>query len=84
MIHGGRLSLPSPTRISILTHYCAVIVGIDGYSRLVTYLHCSDNNCASTFLDLFLEACHTYNNIPSRVRCDHGTDVTRCMIETRP
>ena len=51
----------------------------------MTYLHCSDNNCASTVLGLFLEACRCYN-IPSRVRCDHGTenvDVARWMIETR-
>ena len=62
-----------------------MVVGIDDYSRLVTYLHCSDNNCASTVLGLFLEACRRFN-IPSRVRCDHGTenvDVARWMIETR-
>lgn len=62
-----------------------MIVGIDGYSRLVTYLHCSDNNCASTVLGLFLDACRRFS-VPSRVRCDHGTenvDVARWMIETR-
>lgn len=63
----------------------AVIVGIDGYSRLVTYLHCSDNNCASTVLGLFVEACRKFS-ILSRIQCDHGienVDVARWMIETR-
>ena len=59
--------------------------GIDGYSRLVTYLHCSDNNRADTVLALFLDACRGYN-VPSRIRCDYGienVDVARWMIENR-
>lgn len=42
--------------------------GVDGYSRVPVYLHCSDNNQASTVLTLFLEAIR----LPSRVRCDKG------------
>ena len=44
---------------------------VDGYSRLITYLHCSSNNSASTVLDLFTEAVGKYG-IPSRVRADRG------------
>ena len=46
---------------------------VDGYSRLVTYLHCSSNNLASTVLDLFVNATMEYG-VPSRVRCDHGVE----------
>ena len=44
---------------------------IDGYSRLITYLHCSSNNSASTVLGLFTGAVSQYG-IPSRVRADRG------------
>ena len=43
--------------------------GIDGFSRLVVYLHASTNNRASTVLALFREAI-SYYNVPSRVRSD--------------
>lgn len=45
--------------------------GIDGFSRLVVYLHASTNNRASTVLALFREAI-SYYNIPSRVQSDRG------------
>ena len=44
---------------------------IDGFSRLVVYLHCSGNNRASTVYDLFLNASQQYG-LPSRIRCDQG------------
>ena len=44
---------------------------IDGFSRLVTFLKASDNNLASTVLELFDDATSTYG-IPLRVRTDHG------------
>ena len=49
-------------------------------SRLVTYLHYSNNNRASTVLWCFQEA------NPSRVCCNYGVenvDVARFMLETR-
>ena len=45
--------------------------GIDGFSRLITYLHCSTNNRSDTVLDLFLKAIDEYG-VPSIVRSDHG------------
>ena len=45
--------------------------GIDGYSRLITFLQCSSNNRASTVLAAFSAAVETYG-LPKRVRTDHG------------
>ena len=58
---------------------------MDGYSCLITYLRCSNNNRASTVLELFLGGVGKYG-VPSRVRSDHGgenIDVARFMISTR-
>ncbi|CAC5399386.1 unnamed protein product [Mytilus coruscus] len=45
--------------------------GIDGYSRLVTFLYASNNNQSTTVYDLFIEAT-TQHGVPSRIRVDHG------------
>ena len=47
--------------------------GIDGYSRLAVYVHCSTNNKASTVYDHFVKAVRQYG-LPSRVRCDQGRE----------
>ena len=44
---------------------------IDGYSRLITYLHCSTNNRSETVKELFLDAIQSFG-LPSRVRTDRG------------
>ena len=45
--------------------------GIDGFSRLITFLHVSSNNKAETVLSAFLSAVDEYG-LPSRVRTDKG------------
>ena len=62
-----------------------MLTGIDGYSRMVTYIGCSNNNRADTVLQLFIRAVREYG-YPSRVRSDHGlenVDVARLMIDHR-
>ena len=46
---------------------------IDGYARLVTGLHASNNNRAATVLNLFLVAAGVYG-APTRLHGDHGTE----------
>ena len=67
-------------RWGIVTHG-----GIDGYSRLVVYLHCSNNNRADTVYEHFLSAVRQYA-LPSHVRSDHGREnylVAVHMLECR-
>jgi hypothetical protein len=45
--------------------------GIDGYSRLITYIHCSSNNKSETVFKYFKEGTERFG-IPSRVRADKG------------
>ena len=54
--------------------------GIDGYSRTVVYLRCSDNNRADTVMSAFEEAVR----MPSKLRSDLGgenVDIWRYMVE---
>ena len=55
-------------RWNLITH-----AGIDGYSRMIVFLHCSNNNKASTVYDHFLNAARQYG-LPSRVRTDQGRE----------
>ncbi|XP_068702664.1 uncharacterized protein [Montipora foliosa] len=59
--------------------------GIDGYSRLVVYLKCSDNNRAATVASLFVSATEEFC-WPSRIRIDKGVEngeVKRLMLQRR-
>ena len=56
--------------------------GIDGYSRLITFLHCSTDNTSSTVLSGFSGGVHRYG-LPHRVRSDLGgenVEVWKFMI----
>ena len=58
---------------------------IDGYSRLVLYLNCADNNRASTVVEQFRKAISNYG-LPSRIRTDMGLENTAAaelMLEQR-
>lgn len=50
--------------------------GVDGYSRLIVFLKCANNNRASTVLELFQSATRQCG-IPSRVRADKGGENAR-------
>lgn len=49
--------------------------GIDGNSRLITYINCSTDSKALTVLTYFVRATCLYG-LPSRVRSDHGGENT--------
>lgn len=58
-------------RWKFVTH-CA----IDGYSRLILFLKCSNNNRADTVYSQFLDSVGQYG-LPSRIRCDQGGENLR-------
>ena len=49
-------------RWRLVLHGC-----VDGHSRVMTYLHCSTNNAASTVLSLLVQAVELYG-LPDKVR----------------
>ena len=51
--------------------------GIDGFSRMIVCMKCSNNNKSSTVYNSFLEAIHLYG-LPSRVRSDQGRE--NCLV----
>ena len=58
---------------------------IDGYSRLIVFLKCFNNNKSSTVYQNFLEAVNTYG-LPSRIRTDQGREnilIAQHMLENR-
>ena len=58
---------------------------IDGYSRLVVFLRCSNNNRAATVVNLFLSATTEFYWL-QRVRTEKGeenSEVARLMAEKR-
>ena len=47
--------------------------GVDGFTRIPLFLHCSTKSKATTVLGLFLNAIENYG-LPSRVRSDKGKE----------
>ena len=47
--------------------------GIDGFSRMILYLHCHNNNKAETAFTEFSTVVNVYG-LPSRVRTDKGME----------
>ena len=57
--------------------------GIDGYSRLIMFMKCSNNNKSSTVYQNFLEAVTNYG-LPSRIRTDQRREnvlIAQHMLE---
>lgn len=68
-IYRRTYSVPGPNALWHIdeNHKLVLVVhgGIDGYSRLITFLRCSSNNLSETVLSCFLGAIQEYG-IPSR------------------
>lgn len=57
-----------------LIRYKLVIhAAVDGFSRLITYLNCANNNRAETVLSQFMNATSEFG-VPSRIRTDRGSE----------
>ena len=64
----------------MVVHAC-----IDGYSRMIIYLSCQNNNLAPTVFDLFLNGVSKYG-LPKKIRTDHSLEnvhAARYMLQQR-
>jgi hypothetical protein len=60
-------------RVLLICRYKLVVHGcIDGFSRLIIYLHCANNNRAQTVERQFLTAVKKWKRYPLAVRSDYG------------
>lgn len=67
-------------RWRMVVHAC-----IDGFSRLIIYLSCQNNNLASTVYSLFQRGVSAHG-LPKKIRTDHGMEnvhVARYMLQHR-
>lgn len=55
--------------------------GIDGYSRLIVFMQCSNNNRSHTVLRYFLTGVQCYG-IPERIRTERGGENTQVGMHT--
>ena len=82
-------SVPHPNAIwhldgnhKLIRWRLVIHAGVDGFSRTIVFIKCSDNNRASTVLETFLRGASSFGS-PFRVRTDHGgenVDVWRHML----
>ena len=73
------------TNDKLIRWHFIIVGGIDGYSRLVTFLQCKDNNKSETVLECFLTGVSKFG-LPERVRSDKGLEnigVADFMISAR-
>ena len=92
IIQRGKCSVPSPKSLwHIDGHHSLINWGfvthgaIDGFSRLIVFLHCSTNNRSDSVLNLFNEALEQ-SGVPSQIRADKGGENVvcwDCMAELR-
>jgi hypothetical protein len=71
----------SRIRWGLVVHGC-----IDGFSRRIMFLKCSNNNLSQTVLELFMNAIEKDDLWPSRIRVDHGVEnvlVCDAMVSAR-
>ena len=61
------------TNHKLIRWHLIIAGGIDGFSRMIMFLNCTDNNKAETLLDCFLSGVSKYG-IPERVRSDKGLE----------
>ena len=83
-VYGANALWHIDTHHSLVRWRLVVAGGIDGYSRLITYLQCLNNNRASTVVECFYQSTRHYG-FPSRVRSDRGGEnnlvsVLMCMV----
>ncbi|KAL4234771.1 hypothetical protein ACF0H5_006413 [Mactra antiquata] len=64
------------TNHKLIRWHFVICGGIDGFSRLVTFLSCTDNNKALTVYDCFIKGIRKYGT-PIRVRSDMGMENTK-------
>lgn len=73
------------TNHKLVRWHLIIAAGIDGFSRLVVYLQCTENNQADTMLSCFLTGVKEFG-LPIRVRTDKGMENVRIadyMIHNR-
>ena len=78
LVRRRKYSVPGPNSLwhidghhSLIRWKFVIHGGIDGFSRLITFLYCSTNNKKETMLKLFENAMNNCGT-PSRVRTDKG------------